>query len=183
MALKSTVYKAVLHISDMDRDHYHEYHLTLARHPSETDERLMVRLLAFAMYADERLEFGKGVSSQDEPALWSKDFSGDILLWLEVGLPNERRIRQACARVQQVVLLVYGSNNAVDPWWEQHGNDFKQRKNLTIIRLSPETSQKMALMADRTMQLTCMVEGGQVSLMNETSTVLIEKSYLLTPNK
>ena len=92
MALNSTIYKVELQISDMDRHYYATHALTLARHPSETEERLMVRLLAFALYADERLEFGKGISDEDEPALWRKAYTDEIELWIEVGQPDETRI-------------------------------------------------------------------------------------------
>jgi len=98
MALNATIYKAELQVSDMDRHYYATHTLTVARHPSETVERLMVRLLAFALYADERLEFGKGLSDGDEPALWRKAYSGDIEQWIELGQPDEARIRKACGR-------------------------------------------------------------------------------------
>jgi uncharacterized protein YaeQ len=98
MALKATVVKAELQVSDMDRHYYASHNLTLAQHPSETDERLMVRLLAFALNADERLEFGKGLSSDDEPDLWRRDYTGDIELWIDLGQPDESRIRKASGR-------------------------------------------------------------------------------------
>src|SRR5690242_13559913 len=108
MALKSTIFKATLAVADLDRGYYAEHALTVARHPSETDERMMVRLLAFALHADERLEFGRGISSDDEPALWLKEYSGEIRLWIEVGLPDERLLRRAAGRADQVVVLAYG---------------------------------------------------------------------------
>jgi uncharacterized protein YaeQ len=118
MALNATIYKAELQVSDMDRHYYATHALTLARHPSETEERLMVRLLAFALYADERLEFGKGLSADDEPDLWRKDYSGDIQQWIELGQPDEARIRKACGRAEQVVVINYGGR-AADVWWVQ----------------------------------------------------------------
>lgn len=117
MALKSTIFKAELAIADMDRHYYRDHALTLARHPSETDERLMVRLLAFALLADERLEFGKGLSDTDEPDLWQKDLTGAIDTWVEVGLPDERRIVRAAGRAERVVVLAYGGNQA-SIWWK-----------------------------------------------------------------
>src|SRR5690242_19000260 len=105
MALKSTVFKATLEIADIDRGYYATHNRTLARHPSETDERLMMRLLAFALYADERLEFGKGLSSTDEPALWQKNLDGTIKTWIDVGLPDERILRRAAGRAEQVIVL------------------------------------------------------------------------------
>ena len=107
MAPKSTIYKAELQISDMDRHYYATHALTLAQHPSETDERLMVRLLAFALYADETLEFGRGLSSDDEPDLWRKSLTGEIELWIDLGQPDESRIRKACGRAREVVVINY----------------------------------------------------------------------------
>jgi uncharacterized protein YaeQ len=107
MAIKATVFKADLQIADMDRHYYAGHALTLARHPSETDERMMVRLLAFALFADDALTFGKGMSSDDEPDLWHKDLTGEIKRWIEVGLPDERAIRKACGR-GDVVVISYG---------------------------------------------------------------------------
>jgi uncharacterized protein YaeQ len=105
MAPKATIVKAELQVTDMDRHYYALHNLTLAQHPSETVERLMVRLLAFALHADERLEFGRGLSDEDEPALWRRDYTGDIEQWIEVGQPDESRIRKACGRAQQVVVV------------------------------------------------------------------------------
>ncbi|TNE76492.1 MAG: YaeQ family protein, partial [Gammaproteobacteria bacterium] len=116
MALKATVFKAELAVSDMDRGYYQSHALTIARHPSETDERMMVRLLAFALNASEDLQFTRGLSTDDEPDLWQKNLQGDITLWIEVGLPDERRIRKACNRAEQVIIYAYGARTA-PVWW------------------------------------------------------------------
>src|SRR5487761_2687911 len=118
MTQKSTVFKVDLHIADLDRHYYHDHALTLARHPSETDERMMVRLLAFALHAHEALSFANGLSTDDEPDLWQKDLTGAIELWIDVGLPEERAIRKACGRAGQVCIYSYGGRAAVI-WWEQ----------------------------------------------------------------
>ena len=104
MALKATVHKAHLQIADMDRHYYQDHSLTLAQHPSETDDRLMVRLLAFALNADEHLQFGKGLSDEEEPDAWIADLTGNLDLWIELGQPDEKRIRKACSRAKQVVV-------------------------------------------------------------------------------
>src|SRR5512147_3279852 len=104
MALKSTIFKAELQISDMDRNYYGSHSLTIARHPSETDERMMVRLLAFALHANEGLAFGRGLSTDDEPDLWQRDLTGAIRLWIDVGLPDEKLLRRACGRADEVVV-------------------------------------------------------------------------------
>lgn len=115
MALKATVFKAELQVADMDRHHYGTYNLTLARHPSETDERMMVRVLAFALFADPALGFGKGLCVDDEPDLWQKDLTGVIERWIDVGQPDEKWIRKACGRAREVVVLAYG--RALEVWW------------------------------------------------------------------
>ena len=178
MALNSTMYKATLHISNMDRDYYHEHQLNIAKHPSETDERLMVRLLAFALYADQALEFGKGISAEDEPALWRKDLTGEIKLWIEVGLPDERRIRKACGRAEQVVVIMYGKRNAAELWWKEQQEELSKRKQLTVLQVPEEATRELAALAARNMQLSCTIEDGHISLMNETSTVSLELNCL-----
>lgn len=162
MVLNSTIYKADLQIADMDRHYYEQHSLVLAKHPSETDERMMVRLLAFAIYAEESLEFGKGISADDEPALWLKDLTGDIVLWIEIGQPDERIIRKACGRANQVVLIVYGSNTEL--WWKNNKSAFAQRKNLTVLQLLYKDTQVIAAMAERNMTLACNIEDGEISL-------------------
>jgi len=117
MALKSTIFKAELSVADIDRGYYHDHALTIARHPSETDERMMVRLLAFALHADERLAFGRGLSTEDEPDLWQRDLTGAIDRWIDVGLPDERDVRKACGRAREVDVLAYGGR-AVELWWQ-----------------------------------------------------------------
>ena len=152
MALKSTVFKVDLQVADMNRHYYANHALTLARHPSETDERMMVRLLAFGFHADEYLTFGKGLSDEDEPALWQKDLTGAIALWIEVGLPDVRALRKACGRAKHVWLYAYGGR-AVDVWWSQNAAECARLTNLAVVQLAPEVTQAAAAMAERTMQL------------------------------
>jgi len=173
MALKSTVYKAMLGIADMDRPYYGEHSLTLARHPSETEERLMVRLLAFSLHADLRLEFGRGISSDDEPALWLKEYSGEIRLWIEVGLPDERLLRRASGRADHVVVFAYGGK-AMEAWWQKEGAALARLRNLRVLALSDEQSAALTALADRNMSLQCTVQDGQVWITNGPATVLIE---------
>ena len=151
MALNATTYKAELAISDMDRHYYATHALTLARHPSETEARLMVRLLAFALYADERLELGKGLSSEDEPDLWRKDLTGEILEWIELGQPDEQRIRKACGRARQVIVLNYGGR-AADIWWDKNKALLARAKNLTVIDIPAPAVSALAALAGRTMR-------------------------------
>ncbi len=178
MALKSTIFKAELQVSDLDRHYYATHALTLARHPSETDERMMVRLLAFALFAHERLEFGRGLSADDEPALWLKDLTGAIELWIEVGLPDEREIRKACGRAVRVVVLSYGGRTA-DLWWSQNGAKLARLRNIEVFNLPAAATQALAALASRSMSLQCTVQDGQAWLTDGTHTLQIEPLRLM----
>ena len=170
MALKATVYKVDLQIADMDRNYYQTHALTIARHPSETDERMMVRLLAFARHAHEALAFSKGLSTEDEPDLWQKDLTGDIELWIDLGQPEEKRIRRACGRARQVIIYTYSGNSA-DIWWNKIRGTLDRLKNLTVINLSADTVQAMAKLAQRGMQLQCTIQDGQVWIADHNDSV------------
>nr|WP_198981840.1 YaeQ family protein [Herbaspirillum sp. ASV7] len=172
MALKSTIFKADLQISDMDRHYYQQHALTIARHPSETDERMMIRVLAFALHASEALVFGKGLSDTDEPDLWEKDLTGAIDLWIEVGQPDDRAILKACGRAGRV--LVYSYSSVSNIWWNQTGSRVERAKNLKVVNIPAEASQALAALAQRTMQLQCTIQDGQVWLGANEDMVLIE---------
>lgn len=159
MALKSTIYKADLQVSNMDSNYYAAHSLTLAKHPSETYERLMVRLIAFALFASDTLAFGKGLSDDEEPDLWQKDLTGAIELWIEVGLPDERVLRKASGRSNQVVLLMYGGRSA-DIWWDQNNKALLKLNNLTVINL-PET-EELANAAARNMNMSCTIQDSEL---------------------
>ncbi|MQY51235.1 YaeQ family protein [Rhodocyclus tenuis] len=162
MALKSTVFKAELQLADLDRNHFADYALTLAQHPSETEERLMVRLLAFALYAHEDLRFGKGLSADDEAALWEVDPTGLIRRWIEVGLPEEGRLRKACGRAEQVVVIAYGSR--AESWWKQNAEALQRYRNLEVFVLSAADSDSLARLATRSMKLAWTIQEGTVYL-------------------
>jgi uncharacterized protein YaeQ len=177
MALKSTIFKTTLHVSDVDRHYYAKHNLTLARHPSETDERMMVRLLAFALYANERLEFGRGISADDEPALWLRDYAGNIDLWLEVGLPDERTIRRAVGRSSRVVVIAYGGR-ALDVWWSKEGPGLARLERLQVFALDAAQSAALAEMADRGMDLQCTIQDAHALLSDGSTTISIEPRLL-----
>ena len=153
MALKSTVVRAELQVSDMDRHHYGTYPLTLAQHPSETGERLMVRLLAFALYADERLEFGRGLSTDEDPDLWQRNYTGHVQRWIELGQPDESRIRKACGR-------------AADLWWEKNARDLARHGNLVVLDLPAAQVQALEALYARGLRLTVMIQDGEISLLD-----------------
>jgi uncharacterized protein YaeQ len=179
MAIKATVFKANLQIADMERHYYHDHALTLARHPSETDERMMVRLLAFALHAHEYLEFGQGMTDDDEADLWQKDLTGAIKLWIDVGIPDEKLIRKACGRANQVVVYSYGGRVA-EMWFTQNSSQFARLMNLTIINLPVESTQALASLAQRTMALQCTIQDGQVWLTDGDASVQVERMALKT---
>ncbi len=176
MAIKATVHKAGLQIADLDRHYYADHQLTLAQHPSETEERMMVRLIAFALYADEALLFGQGISTDDEPDLWQKDLTGAILRWIAVGLPDERIIRKAAGRAAQVVVISYG--RTADLWWNENRVRLSRLENLTALKLPADATQALAKLAARTMQLQCTLQEGCLMVTSGSSVVQFETVVL-----
>lgn len=172
MALNATIYKVELQVSDMDRHYYATHPLTLARHPSETEERLMVRLLAFALYADERLEFGKGLSNDEEPDLWRKAYTDEIELLIELGQPDEARIRKACARAQQVVVINYGGR-AADIWWDKIATSLTRHRNLTVLDIDEATVQQLTGLLQRGMRLQALIQDGELQLMDGDRSITV----------
>lgn len=163
MALKATIYKAQLQISDMDRGVYADHALTLALHPSETEERMMVRLIAFALNAPKddhrgKLEFARGLSDTDEPDLWQHDLSGVLVHWIEVGQPDERRMLRAAARAEQATFIAYAASTPV--WWAGVKNKLTRTERLAVWQLPAEQSQALAALAQRSMQLQISVQDG-----------------------
>ncbi len=160
MAQKSTIFKAELHISDLDRSYYASHQLTLARHPSETDARMMLRLVAFALYADDALQFGKGLSDEDEPDVWRKNLHDEVELWIDLGQPDEKRVRKACHRARQVVLLAYGGSVA-EMWWKKNADALKRYQNLTVLHCDTAVMEALEALVERTMQLQCTIDHGR----------------------
>ena len=177
MALKATIFRAELQIADMERNYYGNHSLTLARHPSETDERMMVRLLAFALNAHDALAFGSSIGNDGEPDLWRKDLTGAIQLWIDVGLPDEKRIRRACGRSERVFVYSYG--RGADLWWKQAGDKLARSRNLIVIDLPAAATQGIAKLADRNMKLNCTIQDGQIWLADQDETVQVEVAYRL----
>jgi uncharacterized protein YaeQ len=169
MALNATIFKATLQISDMDRHYYENHALTLARHPSETGERMMVRLLAFVLHAHEHLAFGRGLGADEEPALWHRDLTGAIERWIEVGQPEEKTIRQACGRAQQVWIYTYGGRSA-DQWWEKHRATLHRCNNLTVLNIPQEGSRTLAALSQPSMELQCTIQEGQIWIADGANT-------------
>ncbi len=185
MAIKSTIFKAALQIADMDRALYADHALTLARHPSETDERLMARVLAFALNVpaddhDGALVFARGLSDGDEPDLWQHSLAGVLRHWIEVGQPaDERRITRACARAERVSLYCYAAS--VPIWWAAMAPKLARLRNLQVWQLPAAESQALAGLAERSMQLQVTVQEGQIWVGNQTDSVQLHLQSLQAP--
>jgi uncharacterized protein YaeQ len=175
MALKSTVFKASLNVADMDRHIYDDYNLTIARHPSETDERMMLRVLAYALHSHELLEFGKGISTEDEPDLWLRSLSGEIDIWIDLGTPTDRRLRKACGRSKEVLLYCYGGR-AASIWWNKNRDQLARLRNLRIYEIDEEATLALAALASANMALQCTVQDGEIMVSTATG-----EQVLVTP--
>jgi uncharacterized protein YaeQ len=165
MALKATIYKVAVQVSDLDRNEYSDHNLTIARHPSETDERMMVRVLAFALNApttNDRgyLEFGKDLWDADEPPLWRKDLTGLLVDWIEVGQPDEKLLLRVSSRAERVVVYCFSSASGV--WWSGLANKMTRAKNLTVWQVPAEQSEALGALAKRSMDLQVTIQEGSI---------------------
>ena len=174
MAIKSTVFKVDLQITDIDRDYYQNHLLTVARHPSETNERMMMRIIAFALHASENLAFTKGISSDEEPDIWEKNLTNEITLWIDLGQPDEKRIRQACGKAKSVIIYTYNQRSSTI-WWAQIQDKLARFKNLSVVSLAVTNQAELESMIERTMELQCMIQDGQVWLSGNNLTIQVEK--------
>ena len=175
MALGATIYKASLSIADMDRHYYNDFDLTIAKHPSETDLRMMIRVMAFVLHADEMLTFTKGLSSDDEPEIWQKNYGGDIELWIDIGQPDEKRIRKACGRSKEVVIYTY-NKNAADAWWRQNESKLKRFNNLRVIHLNIEGDPEG--LVERSMQLQANIQDGELMLIHDEQSITVMREVI-----
>ena len=172
MAQKATIYKVELSVSDMDRNYYETHNLTVAKHPSETDERLMLRIIAFALNAHEKLEFSKGISTDDEPDIWQKSLSGELELWVALGLPSEKIIRQSCGKANEVIIYCYGGRTA-ETWWEKIKNSTTRFNNLQVISFSEKDTSELAKQVSRSMKLHVSIQDGDVMVSIDESIVYV----------
>ena len=176
MALKSTIYKANIELADMDRNYYDSLQLTIAQHPSETAQRLMVRLICFILNAHNDLQFGKGVSDEEEAALWQINYSDEIALWIELGQLDEKRLKKACNKAAQVKLYCYGTS--VETWWSQSQNALAKFDKLIIEQFDTKTTDALVKLLNRTMDFQCSIQDGQLWLSSGDETLLIETKKL-----
>lgn len=172
MAQNATIYKVDLSVSDMDRHYYESHKLTVAKHPSETDERLMVRLLAFALNAHEQLEMTKGISTDDEPDIWQKSLSNELELWVTLGLPSEKLVRQSCGKADRVVVYAYGGRTA-EMWWDKLKTSTTRFDNLQVSNLSEDSTSALAALASRAMKLQVNIQDGEVMVSADAGMVYL----------
>ena len=172
MAQKATIYKVELSVSDMDRHYYETHKLTVARHPSETDERLMVRLVAFALNAHEHLEMTKGLSTDDEPDIWQKTLSGEVDLSVALGLPSEKILRQSCSKARRVMIYPYGGRVA-EMWWAKIANSTTRFDNLQVINFSEADTAALAKLASRAMKLQVNIQYAEIMVSVDDSLVYV----------
>ncbi len=172
MATKATIYKALLNIANMDSHYYAEHNLTMAKHPSETDLRLMIRLVAFILNAEEDLVFCKGISQEDEPDLWKKSLGGEIELWIDLGQPDEKRIKKACGRSDEVIIYTYQEGMA-EAWWKSINTSLTRFSNLKVIHLEMEGD--IEAFAKRAMNLQANVSDGELTLIDEEHSVVVRE--------
>ena len=174
MSIKATIYKATVQLSDIDRGVYGDYPLTIARHPSETDERMLIRLLAFALNVPDDgdhgpLEFAKDMWEADAPGLWQKDLTGGIVHWIEVGQPDEKRLLRVTSRAGRVSVYSFGSSTPI--WWKGIGPKLTRARNLSVWQIPPEQSQALAALAQRTMELQVTVQDGGIWIGDGTRSI------------
>lgn len=181
MATKSTIFKASLQIADIDHSYYADHALTLARHPSETDERMMVRLAALALNAhllqdlcngDATLAFGAGLSDPDDPDASLTDFTGRKRVWIEVGQPEDKPLTRACSKADAVKVYAFG--HAADIWWRGIETKLTRLARLEVWRVPAGQAQALATLAERSMQLQATVQEGAITLSSQRGSVPIE---------
>ena len=172
MAQNATIHKVELSISDMDRHYYETHKLTIAKHPSETDERMMLRILAFALNAHEQLEMTRGLSTDDEPDIWQKSLSGELDVWVTLGLPSDKVVRQSCARAGRVILYPYGGRTA-EIWWDKIKGSAARFDNLQVIGFSEAETGALAELASRAMKIQVNIQDGEVMVSLEDGMVYL----------
>ncbi len=177
MTLGATVHKVAVDISDIDRGYYAEHVLTVARHPSETEGRLMLRILAFAMHAGGHLEFGRGLSTEGEPALWEIDDTGAIRIWVELGTPNVRALRKAAGKSDHVAVLAYDENK-IDRWWRSNEGEFGKISKLSVACVQDAEVEALSKMCSRSMRLSITIQDGTCWVSGGSGSVQLDLAWL-----
>jgi|SRR6185437_3020668 len=175
MAIKPRIFKINIQIADMDRHYYHDHLVTVAQHPSETDERMMVRVLAFALNANNNLSFADGISDSNSADLWDKDYNDQIALWISVGLPDEKLIRKAVNRAEQVIIYSYGGRPATI-WWDKLKLGGYQ--NLKVVNLADDDTKELATLLSRGMKMNFTIQEGEIMVSNDATSLNISPQIL-----
>jgi len=169
MAISATINKLSLNIADMDRHYYQTHDLVIAQHPSETGYRFMMRVIAFALNADEHLSFTKGLNADDEPELWVKSLTGGIELWIDFGQLDEKRIKKACGRSKQVIIYTYNIGKA-KVWWNQHKDKLERYRNLSVYHIHVESIDTLV---QKNMEIQCNIQDGEMYLIDANQEYLV----------
>jgi uncharacterized protein YaeQ len=177
MAQSASIFKVEIQVSDMNRHYYGAHNLTIARHPSETDTRMMLRILAFGLNAGERLSFTRGISTDDEPDLWEKDYTGEIELWIDLGTPEDKRIRKACGLARKVIVYAYNERSA-NLWWDKYQNQLQRHANLAVCLFDDRTRDAIGDLVSKSMQLQVTIQDNDVFLGDTTNTVAFSPATL-----
>lgn len=184
MALKAIIHKAQIRLSDLDRNVYGEHSVTIARHPSETDERMLIRLLAFTLHApadsdQPPLEFAKDIWEPEEPSLWQKDPTGRVLHWIDIGQPDEKRLLRVSARVDRLTVYTFNANTPV--WWKGLENRITRLRNLHVWQIPPAQSQALATLSQRTLQLQVTIQDGAIWVDDGSRSIEVAPQRLYGP--
>ena len=182
MALNATMYRFNINLSDLNRSYYDDFAVSVALHPSETIERMAIRLVAYCLHYSSELQFTKGLSTDNEPDIWEKTYSGDILTWIELGLPDSKRLKKACSLSEKAIVYAYGSQ-ALDQWWQQTHAERTRLGNLTIMRLDSDAISRFSELIERGMSLSCMIQDDVVNLSWDDQMLEIPFQELTEENK
>lgn len=172
MAINATIIKANLNISNIDDNYYADHQLTIAQHPSENTQRMMLALLAFVLHAKQEPQFTKGLSAVEEPALWKKNLIGDIELWIELGQPDIKKLKKASRQSQQVVVFSYQDNQA-KIWWQANKKELKNFKNVTVLHIPDEQYQQLDQFSQRQLNLAATIQDGECWLSSDDGSVTV----------
>lgn len=175
MALKPTIYKFRIALTDMNRDYYDSLSLTIAQHPSENLTRMMARVLAFSMNAQQDLAFTKGLSNIEEPDIWHKTLDDQISLWIDVGEPDPERVKKSTRLARNV--RIYSFNTKSDVWWKQNSNKLNLLK-AQVYRLDAEAIETLATYVKRTMDISIMLTGNSAFVSTENGDCEVEWAEL-----
>lgn len=181
MAQSASIFKVEIQVSDMNRHYYAAHNLTIARHPSETDTRMMLRILAFGLHAGQRMDFTRGISTDDEPDLWEKNDSGEVKVWIDLGTPDEKRIRKACGIAREVNIYAYNERSA-NLWWEKYRNALQRHDNLTVRLFDDRTRDAVCDLVSKNMQLQITIQDNDVFFGDTTNTIAFSPTILKQGN-